>query len=222
MIDTRRNDVEARRLDNRFMVNQQNDEIRTHRRRRKKFIWKIIGLTQCSKSCGGGKVHSDKMKIVLKFETNRPRENDTLPLSENYKLTISLIIIIHFIHKWWRYSIGRQTEWRTRFMYSRCEAPDGVVRPRAHADAGAGASVPGCGEAPQPDDEVQHARLSAGSLVRGGRQASGWTQGLLGRHVERLLRHVWTRRADQGPHLHAGKLHQFVISLRFEIFREFP
>lgn len=46
-------------VDRPFVVQAQNDETRNHhhgtrRLRRRKFVWKIIGMTECSRTCGGG------------------------------------------------------------------------------------------------------------------------------------------------------------------------
>lgn len=50
--------VEPRRLDKPLTTLSQGDDARPLRRRRRKFVWKITGMTSCSKTCGGGENNS--------------------------------------------------------------------------------------------------------------------------------------------------------------------
>lgn len=82
--DSRRNEIETRRYENRLMINQQNDETRTHRRRKRKFVWKIVSMTQCTKSCGGGKDF-----VSSNFKTG----NELIKSMRNWKKNSSLCVI---------------------------------------------------------------------------------------------------------------------------------
>lgn len=49
--------VETRRFEKPLTTLSQGDDSRPLRRRRRKFVWKINGMSACSKSCGGGVQH---------------------------------------------------------------------------------------------------------------------------------------------------------------------
>lgn len=43
----------------------------TGSKRRRKLTWRVIGFTQCSKTCGGGKLMKDLIKYIFKINLSR-------------------------------------------------------------------------------------------------------------------------------------------------------
>lgn len=54
--------VETRRFEKPLTTLSQGDDSRPLRRRRRKFVWKISGMSACSKSCGGGELFQFKLQ----------------------------------------------------------------------------------------------------------------------------------------------------------------